>query len=131
MRAERVTVTSHSAFVAHLVRGGGENTHLAGASNRADTLTDDDLRSRRVDGAHLTGGARLPIPRGVGSGNTLGQLHGQRVPRLHAVEEAIPAGVEVVQVQHVHAVPCGGELLFKLRGEAGFAGAAAAVNADD
>jgi conserved hypothetical protein len=31
----------------------------------------------------------------------------------------------------VHAVPGGGELLLKLRGEAGFAGAAAAVNADD
>ena len=31
----------------------------------------------------------------------------------------------------MHAVPGGGELLLKLRGEAGFAGAAAAVNADN
>ena len=31
----------------------------------------------------------------------------------------------------MHAVPGGGELLLKLRGEAGFAGAATAVNADD
>ena len=79
------------------------------------------------DGDRRPGCAILPIPGLVGGGTPCPQVGGDSTRDVGSGLEAIPAGVPVVEVQHLPAVhePCEGS------GQGGLPGAGIAVDRDD